>query len=97
MLDENFGFPASTSGLKATDPFRDGVACRGVEAGDCGVLAPLAERLEAKGTGCGEGGRPSGPEGGLATRPGTDGEERCVRLPADDFRACRDEEAMSTC
>lgn len=53
MLDANFGFPVSTSGLNATEPLRDMAAvCRGVEAGDCGLLAPLMDRLEPEGTCC---------------------------------------------
>lgn len=55
MLEVNFGFAVSTSGLNTTEPFRDGGAmCRGVEAGDCGVLVTLVDRLEPKGTCCRE-------------------------------------------
>lgn len=46
MLDGSLGFPVSTSGLKATDPLREGpAACRDAETGDCGVDAPTTERL----------------------------------------------------
>lgn len=46
MLDGSLGFPVSTSGLKATEPLREGAAaCLGAETGDCGVDAPATERL----------------------------------------------------
>lgn len=88
MLDVSFGFPVSTSGLNATEPLRDGLAtCRGVEAGDCGVLAPLMDRLEPKGTCWVEAGWPAWPVAGLDRSPVTEGDDRCVRFPAD-FLAC---------
>lgn len=46
MLDGSLGFPVSTSGLKATEPLREGpAACLDAETGDCGVDAPATERL----------------------------------------------------
>lgn len=47
MLDGSLGFPVSTSGLKATEPLREGpAACLDVEAADWGVDAPATERLD---------------------------------------------------
>lgn len=45
MLDWSLGFPISTSGLKATEPLREGpAACRDADTGDCGVDAPATAR-----------------------------------------------------
>lgn len=45
MLDGSLGFPVSTSGLKATEPLREGpAACLDAEPGDWGVDAPAVER-----------------------------------------------------
>lgn len=44
-MDGSLGFPVSTSGLKATEPFREGpAACLDADTGDCGVDAPAAGR-----------------------------------------------------
>lgn len=41
MLDGSLGFAVSTSGLKATEPLREGpAACRDAGPGDCGVERP---------------------------------------------------------
>lgn len=45
MLDGSLGFAVSTSGLKATEPLREGpAACLDAEPGDWGVDAPAVER-----------------------------------------------------
>lgn len=43
MFEGNFGLATSTSGLKTTDPFRDGPGGRAEDTGDCGVTEPLTE------------------------------------------------------
>lgn len=90
-MDGSLGFPVSTSGLKATEPLREGAAAgRGADTGDCGAGAAAAGRFGCAGDpegiccGCGT------PGPGLERSPETEGEDLRARFPADFLPCCKE-------